>query len=48
VDWNKCEDLLSCPNLNCYVVWKKGTGRFHDQFEVICGIEQMIEDDDMT
>jgi hypothetical protein len=23
-------------------------GRFHDQFEVICELEQMIEDDVMT
>jgi hypothetical protein len=21
------------------------TGRFHDQFEVLCGLEQMIQDD---
>jgi hypothetical protein len=24
------------------------TGRFHEQFEVLCGLEQMIEDDVMT
>jgi hypothetical protein len=24
------------------------TGRFHDKFEVQCGLEQMIEDDVMT
>jgi hypothetical protein len=24
------------------------TGRFHDQFEVLCELEQMIEDDVMT
>jgi hypothetical protein len=24
------------------------TGSFHDQFEILCGLEQMIEDDVMT
>jgi hypothetical protein len=24
------------------------TGSFHDKFEVICGYEQMVEDDVMT
>jgi hypothetical protein len=24
------------------------TGSFHDQFEVLCGLDQMIEDDVMT
>jgi hypothetical protein len=24
------------------------TGSFHDKFEVICGLEQMIEEDAMT
>jgi hypothetical protein len=24
------------------------TGSIHDQFEVLCGLEQMIEDDVMT
>jgi hypothetical protein len=23
-------------------------GRFHDKFEVLCGLEQMTEDDGMT
>jgi hypothetical protein len=32
----------------CYVVWKNVTGNFHDQFEVICGIEHMIKDDVVT
>jgi hypothetical protein len=27
---------------------KDVTGRFHDQLEVICGLEQKIEDDVMT
>jgi hypothetical protein len=27
---------------------KDVTGRFHEKYEVICGLEQMIEDDVMT
>jgi hypothetical protein len=27
---------------------KDVAGHIHDQFELICGIEQMIDDDDMT
>jgi hypothetical protein len=29
-------------------IGKDMTGSFHDQFEVLCGLEQMIEDDVMT
>jgi hypothetical protein len=29
-------------------IGKDVRGRFHEQFEVICGIDQMIEDDVMT
>jgi hypothetical protein len=29
-------------------IGKYVTGRFHDQFEVLCGLDQMIEDDVMT
>jgi hypothetical protein len=29
-------------------IWNDVTRRFHDNFEVICGLEQMIEDDAMT
>jgi hypothetical protein len=27
---------------------KDVTGKFHDQYEVLCGFEQMIKDDVMT
>jgi hypothetical protein len=30
------------------VYWKECGRKFHDQFEVLCEIEQMIEDDVMT
>jgi hypothetical protein len=30
------------------VNWKDVVGKFHDKFEVKFGIEQMIDDDDMT
>jgi hypothetical protein len=29
-------------------IWKEVTGSFHEKFEVICGLEQMIEDDVMA
>jgi hypothetical protein len=29
-------------------IGNEGTGRFHDEFEVLCGLEQMIEDDVVT
>jgi hypothetical protein len=29
-------------------IGKDVTGSFHDQFDVICGFEEMIEDDVMT
>jgi hypothetical protein len=29
-------------------IGKDVTGSFHDKFEVICGLEQMIKDDAMT
>jgi hypothetical protein len=30
------------------VDWKEITGSFRDQYEVLCGLEQMIENDVMT
>jgi hypothetical protein len=30
------------------LIGKYVTGSFHDQFELICGLDQMIEDDVMT
>jgi hypothetical protein len=47
-DWNSCEPMLSIPDLKCYVDWKDVEGKFHDQFEVLCGLDQMIEDDVIT
>jgi hypothetical protein len=29
-------------------IGKDVTGSFHDQFELLCGLDQMIEDDVMT
>jgi hypothetical protein len=40
--------MLSGFSLKRYVDWNDVEGKFHDQFEVQFGIEQMIEDDVMT
>jgi hypothetical protein len=29
-------------------IGKNVAGSYHDKFEIPCGLEQMIEDDDMT
>jgi hypothetical protein len=29
-------------------IGKDVTGSFHDKFQILCGLEQMIEDDAMT
>jgi hypothetical protein len=42
------EIMLSWPNLMCVWIGKKITGSFHDQFEVICELDQVIDDDAMT
>jgi hypothetical protein len=39
-----CHDKI----LRAMCIGKDVTGSCHDQFEVICGLEQMIEDDVMT
>jgi hypothetical protein len=44
-DWNSCEPMLSWSKLKFYVDWKDVGGKFHDQYEVKFGIEQMIVDD---
>jgi hypothetical protein len=31
-----------------FLIGNNVTGTFHNQFEVLCGFEQMIENDDMT
>jgi hypothetical protein len=47
--WIRTDDrLLSCSLLKCYVDWKEIIGNFRDKFEVICGLEHMIENDVMT
>jgi hypothetical protein len=40
--------MLSWPNLKCHVDWKVVIRIFPDQYQVIFGLEQMIEDDVMT
>jgi hypothetical protein len=39
-----------CHEINSNGIWilKDVTGIFHDQFEVICGLDQMIDDDVLT
>jgi hypothetical protein len=34
--------------LQCYVDWIVCDRKCHDQFEVLFGLEQMIQDDDLT
>jgi hypothetical protein len=48
VDCIRCGMMLSWPNLRWYVYWKRLNGRYHDQFQVLCGLEQIIKDDVMT
>jgi hypothetical protein len=40
--------MYTSPNLMCYVDWKYVRGCLLDQFEEICGLEKVIEDDVMT
>jgi hypothetical protein len=35
-------------NFKYYVDWKIVKGNIHDEFEVLCGFEQMIDDDVLT
>jgi hypothetical protein len=42
------EIMLSCPNLKCCVDWNDVTGSFYDKFEVLCELEQMLEDEVIT
>jgi hypothetical protein len=41
---------VCCHELICSVMWigKDVAGNFHDQFEVVCGLEQMKKDDVMS
>jgi hypothetical protein len=48
LDLKGCERMMSRPKLKCHVDWKYVTGSFHDQFELLCGLDQMMEDDVMT
>jgi hypothetical protein len=40
--------MLSWPKLNCYVGGNDVTGSIHVQFDVLYGLDQMIEDNDIT
>jgi hypothetical protein len=44
-------DDIKCWIYQLYIaisIGKNVTGSFHEQFEVLCGLEQMIKDDVMT
>jgi hypothetical protein len=48
--WIGTDDIRCCHD-QLYIaisIGKDVTGSFHDKFEVICGLEQMIKDDVMT
>jgi hypothetical protein len=48
--WIGSDEIEWCHDKICSAMWTGNdvTGSFHDQFEVICGLEQMIDDDVMT
>jgi hypothetical protein len=48
--WIGTDDIWCCLDqlYNAIPIGKDVTGSFHDQFEVLCGLEQMIKYDDMT
>jgi hypothetical protein len=48
VYWNRCEIILYDLMSSAMLIGKDVTGSFHDQFELLCGLVQMIEDDVMT
>jgi hypothetical protein len=41
---SRCHDLILCAQW----IGMYATGRFHEQFEELCGLDQMMEDDVMT
>jgi hypothetical protein len=58
LDWKRCQLIMwilsDVKSFFHDLIWgdmcigKDMNGRFHDQFEVICGLEQMIKDNVMT
>jgi hypothetical protein len=48
--WIGTDVKVCCHDLICSAMWigKEVTGSFHDQFEVMCGLIQMREDDVLT
>jgi hypothetical protein len=48
--WIRTNVKLFCSDLirGALLIGKDGTGSFHDQFEVLCGLDQMCKDAVMT
>jgi hypothetical protein len=48
VDWKWCDSKLSRPYWSAMWIGNYVTGSYHDHFQVLLGLQQMIEDDVMT
>jgi hypothetical protein len=44
------DDIWCCLDQIYIAIWIRSdlTGNFHDQYEVLCGLEEMIDDEVMT